>query len=185
MLLHCGFPLTKTGSPLVQWEDSLGQTLKSKANVVSKKKKNVVHFKLLHCKVPQKTESDGVLLAQVACFGHTKYTAFLKAMMSSGFKLPRPGGSIMVGVQRSILPHFLPFVKRLDMLGYTVRIMGYDLCVKAQAHFKNLSFPMPERKKNHVLNMVILVIIFVQHYFLIHPLANFSQKCLRLTTSTR
>lgn len=119
-----------------------------------------------------------VLLAQVACFGHTKYTAFLKAMMSSGFKLPRPGGSIMVGVQRSILPHFLPFVKRLDMLGYTVRIVGSFSCVKAQAHFKNLSFPIPARKKNHVLNLVILVIVFVQHYFLIHPLANFSQKCL-------
>ena len=119
-----------------------------------------------------------VLLAQVACFGHTKYTAFLKAMMSSGFKLPRPGGSIMVGVQRSILPHFLPFVKRLDMLGYTVRIVGSFSCVKAQAHFENLSFPIPARKKNHVLNLVILVIVFVQHYFLIHPLANFSQKCL-------
>lgn len=65
-----------------------------------------------------------VLFAQVACFGRTKYTAFLKAMMSSGFKLPRPGGNIMVGVQSSFLPHFLPLAKRLHTLGYKVRIGG-------------------------------------------------------------
>ena len=71
--------------------------------------------------IPQKTEAEAVLFTQVACFGRTKYTAFLKAMMSSGFKLPRPGSNIMVGVQKSFLPHFLPLAKRLHTLGYKVR----------------------------------------------------------------
>lgn len=73
---------------------------------------------------PRLRDADPILkcemasTGEVACFGRTKYTAFLKAMMSAGFKLPRPGSSIMVGVESSIMPHFLPLAKRLHMLGY-------------------------------------------------------------------
>ncbi|KAK7113318.1 hypothetical protein V1264_012626 [Littorina saxatilis] len=76
---------------------------------------------------PRLRDADPILkcemasTGEVACFGRTKYTAFLKAMMSAGFKLPRPGGNIMVGVESSLLPHFLPLAKRLHTLGYTVR----------------------------------------------------------------
>ncbi|XP_076451011.1 carbamoyl-phosphate synthase [ammonia], mitochondrial-like [Babylonia areolata] len=75
---------------------------------------------------PRLRDADPVLkcemasTGEVACFGRTKYTAFLKAMMSAGFRLPRPGGGIMVGVELSFLPHFLPLAKRLHTLGYTI-----------------------------------------------------------------
>lgn len=34
---------------------------------------------------------------KVACFGPNIYTAFLKAMLSTGFKLPQKG--ILIGIQ--------------------------------------------------------------------------------------
>lgn len=55
---------------------------------------------------------------EVACFGSTKYTAFLKAMMSSGFKMPRKGGHVMIGVQHSFHSNFLPIAKKLSDLGF-------------------------------------------------------------------
>ncbi|KAL8579386.1 hypothetical protein ACOMHN_026751 [Nucella lapillus] len=57
---------------------------------------------------------------EVACFGRTKYTAFLKALQSAGLCLPRPGSSIMVAVDTALLPLFLPLAKRLHTLGYTI-----------------------------------------------------------------
>ncbi|KAK7507745.1 hypothetical protein BaRGS_00000710 [Batillaria attramentaria] len=75
---------------------------------------------------PRLRDADPVLkcemasTGEVACFGRTKYTAFLKAMMSAGFRPPRPGGNIMVGVESSLLPHFLPLAKRLHTLGYNI-----------------------------------------------------------------
>ncbi|PVD34846.1 hypothetical protein C0Q70_06125 [Pomacea canaliculata] len=75
---------------------------------------------------PRLRDADPILkcemasTGEVACFGRTKYTAFLKALMSAGFKLPKPGGNILVGVESSFLPHFLPLAKRLHTLGYKI-----------------------------------------------------------------
>ncbi|XP_046552995.1 carbamoyl-phosphate synthase [ammonia], mitochondrial-like [Haliotis rubra] len=55
---------------------------------------------------------------EVACFGSTKYTAFLKALMSAGFRVPKAGSGVLLGMQKSFLPHFLPFGKRLSLFGY-------------------------------------------------------------------
>ncbi|KAL5005647.1 hypothetical protein ScPMuIL_016805 [Solemya velum] len=55
---------------------------------------------------------------EVACFGSNKYTAFLKALMSAGFRIPQPGGNILVGVQHSFHPQFLPVAKKLSDHGY-------------------------------------------------------------------
>ncbi|CAG5119185.1 unnamed protein product [Candidula unifasciata] len=57
---------------------------------------------------------------EVACFGRTKYTAFLKAMMSAGFRLPPKGGNILVGAQKSYYPFFLPFAKQLSQKGFQI-----------------------------------------------------------------
>ncbi|BFZ22052.1 hypothetical protein BsWGS_25091 [Bradybaena similaris] len=57
---------------------------------------------------------------EVACFGRTKYTAFLKALMSAGFRLPPKGGNILVGAQKSYYPFFLPFVKQLSQKGFKI-----------------------------------------------------------------
>lgn len=56
----------------------------------------------------------------MACFGATIHTAFLKAMMSAGMKLPRPSSNILVGVQHSFHHKFLPVAKKLYDLGYQV-----------------------------------------------------------------
>ncbi|GAB1603066.1 carbamoyl-phosphate synthase [ammonia], mitochondrial-like [Argonauta hians] len=68
---------------------------------------------------------------EVACFGSTKYTAFLKAIMSSGFKMPRQGSNVMVGVQHSFHSNFLPLAKKLSDLGY--KLFATD----ATAHYLN------------------------------------------------
>jgi carbamoyl-phosphate synthase (ammonia) len=57
---------------------------------------------------------------EVACFGRTKYTAFLKAMISAGFRLPPKGGNILMGAQKSYYPFFLPFAKQLSQKGYKI-----------------------------------------------------------------
>lgn len=42
------------------------------------------------------------VLLQVACFGPNIYSAFLKAMLSTGFKLPQKG--ILIGIQVGLQP---------------------------------------------------------------------------------
>ncbi|XP_065052232.1 carbamoyl-phosphate synthase [ammonia], mitochondrial-like [Rhopilema esculentum] len=55
---------------------------------------------------------------EVACFGRTVNTAFLKALMSTGFKIPKK--NIMIGIQQSFQPKFLPTANALHKLGYTL-----------------------------------------------------------------
>ncbi|XP_075463310.1 carbamoyl-phosphate synthase [ammonia], mitochondrial isoform X2 [Ascaphus truei] len=53
---------------------------------------------------------------EVACFGENIYTAFLKAMISTGFKLPQKG--ILIGIQHSFRPHFLSTAHQLKEEGF-------------------------------------------------------------------
>ncbi|KAM4626770.1 carbamoyl-phosphate synthase [ammonia], mitochondrial [Discoglossus pictus] len=53
---------------------------------------------------------------EVACFGQNIYTAFLKAMISTGFKLPQKG--ILIGIQHSFRPHFLGTAQQLKDEGF-------------------------------------------------------------------
>ncbi|KAF6019970.1 CPS1 [Bugula neritina] len=55
---------------------------------------------------------------EVACFAPDVHTAFLKSLISAGFKLPPKGGNIMIGIQQSFQPAFLPTAKKLHDLGY-------------------------------------------------------------------
>ncbi|XP_013408425.1 carbamoyl-phosphate synthase [ammonia], mitochondrial [Lingula anatina] len=55
---------------------------------------------------------------EVACFGPDVYTAFLKALMSAGFRIPKKNGSVLIGIQQSFQPKFLPTAKKLSDLGY-------------------------------------------------------------------
>lgn len=43
---------------------------------------------------------------KVACFGPNIYTAFLKALLSTGFKLPQKG--ILIGIQVELQPSGIP-----------------------------------------------------------------------------
>uniref|UniRef100_UPI002540CBA2 carbamoyl-phosphate synthase [ammonia], mitochondrial n=1 Tax=Euleptes europaea TaxID=460621 RepID=UPI002540CBA2 len=53
---------------------------------------------------------------EVACFGENIHSAFMKAMLSTGFKVPQKG--ILLGIQRSFRPQFLDEAGRLQERGF-------------------------------------------------------------------
>ena len=53
---------------------------------------------------------------EVACFGPNKYDAFLKAMMSTGMKIPEQ--NILVSIQEQLRPEAVPALTTLHQLGY-------------------------------------------------------------------
>uniref|UniRef100_A0A7N8Y7W3 carbamoyl-phosphate synthase (ammonia) n=1 Tax=Mastacembelus armatus TaxID=205130 RepID=A0A7N8Y7W3_9TELE len=71
---------------------------------------------------PRLREADPVLrcemasTGEVACFGANIYSAFLKAMLSTGFKLPQKG--ILIGIQHSFRPNFLATAHQLKEEGF-------------------------------------------------------------------
>ncbi|XP_067264893.1 carbamoyl-phosphate synthase [ammonia], mitochondrial [Chanodichthys erythropterus] len=71
---------------------------------------------------PRLREADPVLrcemasTGEVACFGPNIYSAFLKAMLSTGFKLPQKG--ILIGIQHSFRPNFLSTAHQLHEEGF-------------------------------------------------------------------
>ncbi|XP_067844338.1 carbamoyl-phosphate synthase [ammonia], mitochondrial [Heptranchias perlo] len=71
---------------------------------------------------PRLRDADPVLrcemasTGEVACFGPNIYSAFLKAMLSTGFKLPQKG--ILIGIQSSFRPKFLDTAQQLHEQGY-------------------------------------------------------------------
>uniref|UniRef100_A0A8K9URF7 Carbamoyl-phosphate synthetase 2, aspartate transcarbamylase, and dihydroorotase n=1 Tax=Oncorhynchus mykiss TaxID=8022 RepID=A0A8K9URF7_ONCMY len=52
---------------------------------------------------------------EVACFGENRYEAYLKAMLSTGFKIPKKNILLSIGSYKSEL---LPTVQALESLGY-------------------------------------------------------------------
>lgn len=80
------------------------------------------------CKVPQFSFSRlsgadpvlGVEMAstgEVACFGVDKYEAYLKALMSTGFKIPKANILLSIGSYKD-KKEMLPSVEKLQRLGY-------------------------------------------------------------------
>ncbi|CAI5761707.1 carbamoyl-phosphate synthase ammonia, mitochondrial [Podarcis lilfordi] len=53
---------------------------------------------------------------EVACFGENIHSAFLKAMLSAGFKLPQKG--ILLGIQPAFRPKFLHEAEQLHSQGF-------------------------------------------------------------------
>ncbi|KAI8903733.1 hypothetical protein EDD86DRAFT_214113 [Gorgonomyces haynaldii] len=56
---------------------------------------------------------------EVACFGQTKYEAYLKALIATGFTLPKKNILISIGSFKEKL-EFLPSVQKLHQLGYAL-----------------------------------------------------------------
>ncbi|KAI0390977.1 pyrABCN [Xylariaceae sp. FL0594] len=54
---------------------------------------------------------------EVACFGRDKYEAYLKALMSTGFKIPKSNILLSIGSYRD-KKEMLPSVERLHKMGY-------------------------------------------------------------------
>ncbi|CAH1249022.1 CPS1 [Branchiostoma lanceolatum] len=71
---------------------------------------------------PRLRDADPVLrcemasTGEVACFGPNVHSAFLKALLSTGFKIPKR--SVLIGIQKSFQPKFLPTAFKLKSLGY-------------------------------------------------------------------
>lgn len=55
------------------------------------------HILVFGCRLEEPSQLLVHVLFQVACFGQNIYSAFLKAMLSTGFKLPQNG--ILIGIQ--------------------------------------------------------------------------------------
>lgn len=55
------------------------------------------HILVFGCRLEEPSQLLVCVLFQVACFGQNIYSAFLKAMLSTGFKLPQNG--ILIGIQ--------------------------------------------------------------------------------------
>ncbi|KAI9713556.1 MAG: hypothetical protein M1820_000938 [Bogoriella megaspora] len=56
---------------------------------------------------------------EVACFGRTKYEAYLKALVSTGFKLPKKNILLSIGSFKDKI-EMLPSVKKLHELGFNL-----------------------------------------------------------------
>jgi carbamoyl-phosphate synthase/aspartate carbamoyltransferase len=54
---------------------------------------------------------------EVACFGQNKYEAYLKGLISTGFKLPKKNILMSIGSYKE-KQEFLPFVRKLHELGF-------------------------------------------------------------------
>ncbi|XP_036611813.1 carbamoyl-phosphate synthase [ammonia], mitochondrial [Trichosurus vulpecula] len=71
---------------------------------------------------PRLRDADPILrcemasTGEVACFGESIHTAFLKAMLSTGFKIPQKG--ILIGIQHSFRPQFLGVAEQLHNEGF-------------------------------------------------------------------
>ncbi|XP_048579513.1 carbamoyl-phosphate synthase [ammonia], mitochondrial isoform X2 [Nematostella vectensis] len=53
---------------------------------------------------------------EVACFGRTVNSAFLMALLSTGFKIPEK--NVMIGIQQDFQHEFLPTANKLHRMGY-------------------------------------------------------------------
>uniref|UniRef100_A0A8C8T1Q0 carbamoyl-phosphate synthase (ammonia) n=2 Tax=Pelusios castaneus TaxID=367368 RepID=A0A8C8T1Q0_9SAUR len=71
---------------------------------------------------PRLRDADPILrcemasTGEVACFGESIHSAFLKAILSTGFKFPQKG--ILVGIQHSFRPKFLGVAEQLHEEGF-------------------------------------------------------------------
>lgn len=97
---------------------------------------NVIHIYIisllfcLDCRISSKTFSCFsffCVLMQVACFGPNIYSAFLKAMLSTGFKLPQKG--ILIGIQvrlQLLCFYFFLFLFHLGALLQDIKCVPFN-----------------------------------------------------------
>lgn len=56
---------------------------------------------------------------EVACFGHDKYEAYLKSLLSTGFRLPKKNILLSIGSFKEKV-ELLPSIQKLHSLGYCI-----------------------------------------------------------------
>jgi carbamoyl-phosphate synthase (ammonia) len=81
---------------------------------------------------------------EVACFGATREEAFLKALLSTGFKMPKK--NIMVSVQASLQDDFTHSAWQFHEMGYTMYATNatYEVLKANNVPCKNVAYPTEE-----------------------------------------
>lgn len=86
---------------------------------------------------------------EVACFGRDKYEAYIKALVSTGFKLPRKNILVSIGLFKDKM-ELLPSIRKLHELGYKL-FATYGTCDYLQEHnipAKYLELLKPDEEEN-------------------------------------
>ncbi|EQC33624.1 carbamoyl-phosphate synthase (ammonia) [Saprolegnia diclina VS20] len=92
---------------------------------------------------------------EVACFGKTKHEAFLKALLSSNFKLPKK--NVLLSMQDKVSPDFVHHAHDLVNLGYTLHATEktHAFLAKYNVPSVKLAFPLDEESaEENVLNYI-------------------------------
>ena len=87
---------------------------------------------------------------EVACFGQTRYEAYIKALLSTGFKLPRKDILISIGSYKH-KHEFLPAVRTLESLGYKLygTLGTADFYTVHGLSMKPLSWPSDDKNQSN------------------------------------
>lgn len=109
--------------------DLIGLATKSviglKAEVTVAPRRNYVGVKVPQFSFSRLQGADPILgvemasTGEVACFGSNKYEAYLKALLATGFQLPKKNILVSIGSFKE-KQELLPYVEKLIQLGFTV-----------------------------------------------------------------
>ncbi|KAK0735784.1 hypothetical protein B0T21DRAFT_290282 [Apiosordaria backusii] len=106
---------------------------------------------------------------EVACFGSDKYEAYLKALMSTGFKIPKKNILLSLGSYNDKL-ELLPSVKKLEELGYTlfatagtsdflashgVKVQYLEVLGKSQEEAQRSEYSLVDHLSNNKIDLYI------------------------------
>ncbi|XP_075125461.1 multifunctional protein CAD isoform X4 [Leptodactylus fuscus] len=82
---------------------------------------------------------------EVACFGENRYEAYLKAMLSTGFKIPQNNILLTIGSYKN-KSELLPTVRTLESLGYSLyaSVGTADFYTEHGIKVKSLNWPFEE-----------------------------------------
>ncbi|OQR98727.1 carbamoyl-phosphate synthase, ammonia [Thraustotheca clavata] len=92
---------------------------------------------------------------EVACFGKSKHEAFLKALISSNFKLPKK--NVLLSMQDKFSPEFVHYAHEMVALGYTLHATDgtHEYLKKYNIPSVKLTFPLDEESaEDNVLNYI-------------------------------
>ncbi|KAI8999235.1 hypothetical protein BC832DRAFT_565451 [Gaertneriomyces semiglobifer] len=127
-------------------------------------KKNYVAVKVPQFSFSRLAGADPILgvemasTGEVACFGRDKYEAYMKALLATGFTLPRKNVLLSIGSFKEKL-EFLPSVRKLHQMGYTLFattgtadfIQEHDIPVKYLETLDDDMSKLPQQKLEYSL----------------------------------
>ena len=107
---------------------------------------------------------------EVACFGHDKYEAYMKALLATGFIMPQKNILLSIGSYKEKL-EFLPSVKKLHQMGYNIFatsgtadfIQEYNIPVKllealdenGSDNYQKLEYSLHQHLSNNLIDLYI------------------------------